>query len=110
MTLNDFLSACPFEVVCTPETSPEVAAGYTSDLLSDVMAHCPSDSLLITVQNHRNTVAVATLAGAVAIVVCHDREIPQDMQDAAMAEDVALLRTPLNQFEASCMVAKALDL
>lgn len=110
MTLEEFLDVCPFEVLTLIDKSAQVTAGYTSDLLSDVMAHCPEESILITVQNHKNTVAVATLAGCKAILVCHDRETPQDMIDAAGAEDIAVFKTPLNQFEASYMVAKALSI
>ena len=88
----------------------EIRDGYCGDLLSDVMAHCPEDSIFITVQNHKNSVAVATLVGAVAILVVHDREIPKDMLDAAQAEHVMLLRTGKDQFEASCLVSKILSL
>jgi hypothetical protein len=107
MTFQQFTEAVPFEVVCGGVTA-DICAGYTSDLLSDVMANCPDDSVLVTVQNHTNTIAVATLVGAVAIVLCHNREIPQEMRDAAEAQNVAILRTPLSQFEATCVVAEAL--
>jgi hypothetical protein len=108
MTLNALAAALPADVVCLPDAAVQVAAAYTSDLLSDVMAHAPADSILITVQNHRNTVAVATLVNARAILVCHGREIPADMDAAARSESVALLRTPLNQFEASCRLGALL--
>ena len=107
MTFQQFTEAVPFEVVCAGAAA-DIRAGYTSDLLSDVMAHCPDDSVLITVQNHTNTIAVATLVGAVAIVICHDRDIPQEMRDAAEAQHIAILRTPLSQFEATRVVAEAL--
>jgi len=110
MTLEEFLDVCPFEVLTLIDKNAQITAGYTSDLLSDVMANCPAESVLITVQNHKNTVAVATLADCKAILVCHGREIPQDMIDAAGSEEIAILKTPLNQFEASYMVAKALSI
>jgi hypothetical protein len=109
MKLSELIAAAGFEVVAQGDARCEVTAGYTSDLLSDVMAHCPEGSIFITVQNHKNSVAVSTLVGAVAILVVHDREIPKDMLDAAQAENVALLRTSKNQFEASCLVAKILS-
>ena len=37
----------------------EIQNGYTSDLLSDVMGNAPEDSVLITIQAHKNTIAVA---------------------------------------------------
>lgn len=78
---------------------------YTSDLLSDVMGHCADESALITIQNHLNTIAVCTLVGVKAIVICHDRPIPDDMAQAAEREEVAIVTTPMSQFEASVALA-----
>lgn len=80
-------------------------AAYTSDLLSDVMGHCGDESVLITIQNHLNTIAVCTLAGIEAIVVCHGRPVPDDMAEAARREDVAIVTTAMSQFEASVALA-----
>ncbi len=108
MTLQALTEACGFTVIVPADPAAEIARAYTSDLLSDVMGNCPDDSLLITVQAHANTIAVATLVGAAAILICHGREIPQDMLETAAREGVAILQTRLNQFEASCAVGRAL--
>lgn len=108
MTLEDLIAACGFESVLVPDAKAEVTGAYTSDLLSDVVAHCPEDAVLITVQNHKNTVAVCTLVGAPAILVVHERDIPDDMREAAEREGVALLRTTDDQYGASLKVGKAL--
>ncbi|TXT50763.1 MAG: hypothetical protein FD137_218 [Spirochaetes bacterium] len=79
----------------------KISGGYTSDLLSDVMAHAKTGDALVTIQAHKNTVAVASLVGAPAIFICNNRPIPEDMIEAAAAEDIALLKTALSQFEAS---------
>jgi hypothetical protein len=79
----------------------DISAAYTSDLLSDVMGHCKDESVLITIQNHLNTIAVCTLVGVEAIVICHNRPVPDDMLEAAKREGVAILTTPMSQFEAS---------
>lgn len=109
MRISACVATTGVEVISCPNLSAEIKAGYTSDLLSDVIGHCPEDSILITVQNHKNTVAVCTLVGAVAILVTHNREIPLDMLAAATAEQVAILRTPLDQFHATCLIANALS-
>ena len=83
----------------------EVTDAYASDLLSDVMGHCTGASVLITIQNHLNTIAVCTLVGIEAIVICHDRPIPDDMAEAAKREEVAIITTPMSQFEASVALA-----
>ena len=86
-----------------------VAGGYTSDLLSDVMAHAKTGDALITIQAHKNTVAVAGLVGAPAIILCNDRPVPGDMVEAAWEEGIALFSTPLSQFEVSGRLWKALE-
>ena len=83
-----------------------ISTAYTGDLLSDVMGHCGDESVLITIQNHLNTIAVCTLAGVEAIVICHDRPVPDDMKAAAEREEVAIVVTPLSQFAASVALAE----
>lgn len=96
------------EAVELPDPSAEVREAYTSDLLSDVMAHAPADSVLITSQAHLNTVAVATLAGIRAILLAHGRQAPEDMRAAARRERIALLRSNENQFALSHRVHRLL--
>ncbi len=108
MKLRDIIKACSLEPVCVPDEEAEIQAAYTSDLLSDVMAHCPEKAVLITVQNHKNTVAVCTLVGAPAILIVHRREIPVEGREAAAREGVALLQTSDCQFVASCRIGQVL--
>lgn len=86
-------------VVDNPDA--EINAGYTSDLLSDVMGHCGDESVLITIQNHLNAIAVCTLVGIEAIVLCHNRPAPDDMIEAAKREGIGIMTTPLSQFAVS---------
>jgi hypothetical protein len=109
MKLKDIIDACGLEVVVLPDEDVEISAAYTSDLLSDVMGHCPDDSILITVQNHKNSVAVSTLVGAQAIAVVHNRIVPDDMKNIAAQEGVALLRSADDQFVLSCKIGKLLN-
>ena len=85
-----------------------ITDAYVGDLLSDVMGNAPSESVLITIQAHKNTVAVASLAGIRALIICNNRSTPQDMVEAAKEEEIAIFTTKDTQFEASCKVAKAL--
>ena len=76
----------------------EILGGYTSDLLSDVMAHATSGSVLITIQAHKNTVAVAGLVGIPAIILANGRPVPEDMVEAARREGIAIFRSQETQF------------
>lgn len=109
MRLETLISKCNWEACHLPDPERRITGGYTSDLLSDVMAHCAEGALLITVQNHTNTVAVCTLVGAPALLLVHQRTIPPEMLAAAQREGIALLRTTASQFEASVSLAAALD-
>ncbi len=109
MKLRDIIKACGLEVVVLPDENVEINGAYTSDLLSDVMGHCPDDSMLITVQNHKNSVAVSTLVGVQAIAVVHNRDLPDDMRALARQEGVALLRSADDQFTLSCKVGALLN-
>jgi len=86
----------------------ELKNAYTGDLLSDVMGNAPSDSVLITIQAHKNTVAVASLAGIKAIIICNNRSVPVDMQSAARDEGISIFTTNESQFYASYTVATLL--
>ncbi|MDP3179638.1 MAG: hypothetical protein Q8M76_17150 [Spirochaetaceae bacterium] len=85
-----------------------ISSGYSSDLLSDVMANARAGAVLVTVQAHKNTVAVASLVGIAAIVVCNGRTVPPDMAQAAKAEGVAVFSTASGAFEISGRLWSAL--
>ncbi len=86
----------------------EISAGYTSDLLSDVMANAEDGSVLITIQAHKNTVAVSSLAGVSAIIICNNRPASDDMLAAAEKEGIAVFQTARNQFQTSALIARYL--
>jgi len=91
-------------IVDNPDANIHFA--YASDLLSDVMGNCGDESVLITIQNHLNAIAVCTLAGIEAVVICNGRPIPDDMKAAAEREGVGILTTPLSQFAVSVALAE----
>ncbi len=101
MTTAEIADCVKGSIVTDSGVAPEVSCAYSSDLLSDVMGHAPEDSVLITIQNHLNTIAVCTLAGINAIVLCHDRKAPDDMKTAANREGVAIIESPLSQYAAA---------
>ncbi len=110
MKISKLLENNQFTLVCGSATSEvEILTGYTSDLLSDVMAHIEDDSALITIQAHKNTIAVCSLRNAPLIVFCNSRSIPEDVVKAATDEDIIVVQTKLNQFQASHIIATLLE-
>ena len=108
MKVSDMDSLEGFSCLQDEYEDVEVADGYTSDLLSDVMANAAEGCVLITIQAHKNTVAVASLVGVVAIVICNNRPAPEDMLIAAGKEGIAVFRTSANQFLTSALIAQHL--
>ncbi|MFP4362715.1 MAG: hypothetical protein ACLFR1_02470 [Spirochaetia bacterium] len=108
MKIRKIAETLEYEIVQNDFEDDDITEGYTSDLLSDVMAHAPADSAFITIQAHKNAVAVSSLAGVLAIIICNSRPIPDDMTAAAAEEGIAILRTSEDQFTASYKLARAL--
>lgn len=109
MKISDIQTLNGFTCLQPEYEDGAVVGGYTSDLLSDVMAHAEEGSVLITIQAHKNTIAVSSLAGVVAIVICNNRLAGEDMIDAARDEGIAVFQTSGNQFQTSSLIAQHLS-
>jgi len=101
MTIREIAAALNAEICQDEFEDSELRGAYTSDLLSDVMANAKDGGALITIQAHKNTVAVATLVNISLIVICNSRPMPDDMLEAAKDEGIAVIRTKENQFTVS---------
>jgi predicted transcriptional regulator len=109
-TLAEVQTELGYTTYTCPDDSVIILNGYTSDLLSDVMGNASEDSALITIQAHKNTVAVASLIGIKAIILCNGRTPTEDMIAAAQQEQIAILGTSDNQFTVSYRLAKVLGI
>jgi ACT domain-containing protein len=101
MTIREAAAALGAEICQDQFEDAPLSGAYTSDLLSDVMANAHEGGALITIQAHKNTVAVATLVNVSVIVVCNSRPLPEDMLEAAKDEGIAVIRTKENQYTVS---------
>ena len=101
MTIREAAAALGAEICQDDFEDADLTGAYTSDLLSDVMAHAKDGGALITIQAHKNTVAVATLVDISVIVICNSRPLPEDMLESAKNEGIAVIRTKENQFTVS---------
>jgi hypothetical protein len=101
MTIREAAAALGAEIRQDQFEDAPLTGAYTSDLLSDVMANARDGGALITIQAHKNTVAVATLVNISLIIVCNSRPLPDDMLEAAKDEGIAVIRTAENQYTVS---------
>lgn len=77
----------------------EVTGGYTSDLLSDVLARAKQGNIWVTNQKHMNVVAVASLLGLSGVIVAGGVEPDENTIEKARQEKVPLFMTDLTAFE-----------
>ena len=80
-------------------TQLQVQGGYTSDLLSCVMAGAPNQSVWVTIQAHNNIIAVAALLDLSAIIVTEGAIPDQTTIDKANEEGITILQTENNSFD-----------
>jgi len=102
MTIREAAAMLGAEILQDDFEDLPLKGAYTSDLLSDVMANAKEGGALITIQAHKNTVAVATLVNISLIILCNNRPVQDnDMLSAAKDEGIAVIRTKENQFAVS---------
>jgi predicted transcriptional regulator len=96
MTLAELADALHLEVI-TGETNldREVTTGYASDLLSDVMANAREGGVWITLQNHQNIVAVATMKDLAGVILIGGRRPEPQAVARAREERIPILSTEM---------------
>jgi hypothetical protein len=101
MNLQQIIDELNLTVLTEPRdfSTIEATGGYTSDLLSCVMAGAKSGYLWMTLQAHMNIVAVAALLEVAAVIITENAQPDQATIDKANQNEVILLSTPRPNFE-----------
>ena len=76
----------------------EIIGGYSSDLLSDVMGNAQEGYVWITLQTHKNIMAVASLKEISAIILVKNLKIGDDVIKVSNDEEIPILGTSLDAF------------
>ncbi|MEA1940357.1 MAG: DRTGG domain-containing protein [Candidatus Caldatribacteriota bacterium] len=100
MKVSKIIDQCRLEeiVFCT---DCEVETGYCGDLMSDVMAHAEADCIWITIQAHKNSIAVALIKDIKSIIFTNNVVVEKEVIEKAKEEKINLLRTNKNSFTVS---------
>jgi len=102
MKVNDIVEKLNLKVFSGIEgLDREVTGGYTSDLLSDVMGNADESQLWVTLQTHRNVMAVASLKEVAAVIIVKGLEPEENTMSQSNDEGIPLLGTDLETFEIS---------
>jgi len=101
MNLQDIITKLDLKTLSLVDADLSVikpTCGYTSDLLSCVMAGAPKKSIWITLQAHGNIIAVATLLDLSAVIITEGAIPDETTIEKANDEGVILLSTPLSTY------------
>ena len=100
MTLQEIIDILNLKVLTEPKDFSKIilSSGYSSDLLSCVMASAQHQGVWVTLQSHINIVAVAALLDLSAVIIT-ENAIPEETTIAkANSEGITLLATPKPTF------------
>ncbi len=103
MNLQEIIDALHLQPITDPKdySAIQPAGGYSSDLLSCVMAGAKQHNLWVTLQAHTNIVAVAALLDISAVIVTENARPDPAVIEKANQEGVILLSSQEGSFAVS---------
>lgn len=87
----------------------EVTGGYVSDLLSDVMGFAKDGAVWITLQTHKNVMAIATLKELAAVIIVKGFEPEEDAREVSDEEGIPILGSGEQTFELAGQIYNLLN-
>lgn len=105
MNVNELVEKLNLIVVAGADgLDREITGGYSSDLLSDVMGHAEAGMVWVTLQTHKNVMAIASLKELAAVVLVKGFQPDPDMLEQAKEEGIPVLSTRLSAFEINGLI------
>ncbi|NLA15716.1 MAG: serine kinase [Bacteroidales bacterium] len=102
MTVKEMAQTLELKIFAGEEgLEKEIDGGYTSDLLSDVMGYADAGYVWVTLQTHKNVMAIASLKELAAVVLVKGFEPDEDTMELARQEQIPILGTTEQAFEIS---------
>lgn len=100
MNLQQIVKATGLEVLSgADQLQGNCTGGYCSDLLSDVMGRASAGKLWITLQTHKNVVAIASLKELAGVIIVNGLSPDPDMLEQAKTEGIPIFSTVDGAFE-----------
>lgn len=100
MKVADILKWENTKILCCEDSIANIITdGYVSDLLSDVIAHANENMAWITIQTHKNIVAIASLKELACIIITNNNIPADDLIEAAKQENIPIITTSMTSFD-----------
>jgi serine kinase of HPr protein (carbohydrate metabolism regulator) len=100
MNLQELIQVLNLKVfTCKDNLNKDVEGGYVSDLLSDVLADAKPNQIWITLQTHKNILAIAQLKQLSAVILVKGLEPNENTVKKAEEEKIILLGSEKETFD-----------
>ena len=104
MNVGQLIEKMGWTLVCG-DVDKEIRGGWCGDLLSRVMGSGPLGSAWVTVQAHRNVIAVASLREFACVIFAEGVKPDEALVNLAKQEHVTLIVSPLSIYETAKAMA-----
>ena len=102
MKLSEIIRHIEGEVLCGEQSlDMEIKAAFGSDLMSDVLAYCDEDSVLITGLCNNQVVRTAEMLDLRAIIFVRGKRPDRDVIELAEENNMAMIVSKYSLFAAS---------
>jgi len=100
MKVRDIVEALNLKVLSGQQgLDKEVEGCYVSDLLSDVMGNAEMNNIWITLQTHKNVMAIASLKELAAVILVKGQTASDDTLEQSNDEGIPFLSTDEETFD-----------
>jgi len=108
MKISDIARLLDATMVCGRENSDrDVAFGFASDLMSDVLTLETDDLVLITGLGNIQSVRTAEMSDIPCIIFVRNKKVTQDMLELAIENGITLLEYRSSMFKAVSILSQA---
>ena len=110
MKVSDIVEALNLKVLSGESgLDKEVEGCYVSDLLSDVMGNADMGCLWVTLQTHKNVMAIASLKELAAVILVKGLDASEDTKEQSNEEGIPFLSTDAETFETAGKIYQLLN-
>jgi serine kinase of HPr protein (carbohydrate metabolism regulator) len=100
MKVRELVEKLDLKLFCGEEhLDREIKGGYVSDLLSDVMGFAQEGHVWMTLQTHKNVIAIASLKELACVILVKGFQPDPDMLEQAKDEEIPILGTLMETFD-----------
>ncbi len=100
MKVKDLVDALNLRVLSgTNGLDRDIEGCYVSDLLSDVMGNADMGNVWVTLQTHKNVIAIASLKELACVILVKNQQAGEGTLEQSNEENIPFLSTPMSTFE-----------